>query len=51
MSRKSDIEQTTIRLPFELKEKLQQEAHRRGISFNALVLMTLNEERTRHQKE
>lgn len=51
MGRKLDVEQTTIRLPVGLKEKLQQEACRRGISFNALVLMILNEERTRHQKE
>jgi len=31
-------EQTTIRLPAELKEKLQQEADRKGISFNAMVV-------------
>ena len=31
-------EQTTIRLPVELKEQLQQEADKRGFSFNALVL-------------
>ena len=31
-------EQTTIRLPAELKEKLQQEADRLGISFNGLVI-------------
>lgn len=36
------VEQTTIRLPVELKEKLQQEAHRLGISFNALVIMFLS---------
>lgn len=29
---------TTIRLPAELKEKLQQEADRLGISFNGLVI-------------
>lgn len=45
-----DREQTTIRLPAELKEKLQQEADRRGISVNALILSWLNEERNRHQK-
>lgn len=44
-------EQTTIRLPAGLKEQLQREADRRGISFNALVLMILKEEQTRHQKE
>ena len=31
-------EQTTIRLPAELKEKLQQEADRLVISFNGLVI-------------
>ena len=31
-------EQTTIRLPAGLKEKLQQEADRLGISFNGLVI-------------
>ena len=31
-------DQTTIRLPAELKEKLQQEADRLGISFNGLVI-------------
>lgn len=34
-------EQTTIRLPTGLKEQLQQEADRRGISFNALVVILL----------
>ena len=38
-------EQTTIRLPTELKEKLQREADRIGISLNALILRVLNEER------
>lgn len=32
-------EQTTIRLPAELKERLQQEADKRGLSFNVLCLM------------
>lgn len=31
-------EQTTIRLPVELKERLQRQADKLGISFNALVL-------------
>lgn len=31
-------EQTTIRLPAELKEKLQQEADILGVSFNELVI-------------
>ena len=34
-------EQTTIRLPVELKEMSQQEADKRGISFNALVVWTI----------
>ena len=35
-------EQTTIRLPAELKEQLQQEADKRGDSLNGLVVMMLN---------
>ena len=31
-------EQTTIRLPSELKEQLQREADRRHVSFNGLVI-------------
>lgn len=42
-------EQTTIRLPAGLKGQLQREADRRGISFNALMVMILSEERNRHQ--
>ena len=37
-------EQTTIRLPAGLKEKLQQEAQERGVSWNSLVLKILNAE-------
>lgn len=44
-------EQTTIRLPAGLKEQLQREADRRGISFNALVIMILSEERNHHRTE
>lgn len=44
-------EQTTIRLPAELKERLQREADRRGMSLNAFLLMILNEEQNRHQTE
>lgn len=51
MDRNQEREQTTIRLPIGMKEELQQEADKRGISFNALVLMLLNVERTHHQKE
>ncbi len=46
-----DREQITIRLPVELIEWLQQEANNKGISFNAYILMLLNEEQTHHQKE
>lgn len=42
-------EQTTIRLPVGLKEQLQREADRQGISFNALVIMILSEERNHRQ--
>lgn len=44
-------EQTTIRMPLELKQILDQEAVKRGIGFNPLVLMILNEARIHHQKE
>ena len=37
--------QTTIRLPAELKEKLQQEADRMGISFNAYILTLIDKGR------
>ena len=35
-------EQTTIRLPADLKKTLHDQANRMGISFNAYVLMILN---------
>lgn len=38
-------EQTTIRLPVELKELLQQEAERLGISFNAYILILIEKGR------
>lgn len=34
-------EQTTIRLPADLKERIQREADKRGYSFNALILILL----------
>lgn len=34
-------EQTTIRLPAELKEKIQQEADRRGITLHDLIVFIL----------
>lgn len=36
-------EQTTIRLPVELKEKLQQEAERMGLNFNQIVLLAIDD--------
>lgn len=35
-------EQTTIRLPAELKEKLQREAHERGYTITDLILLILH---------
>ena len=35
-------EQTTIRLPVDLKERLQQQADKRGDSLNGLIVMMLN---------
>ena len=34
-------EQTTIRLPVDLKERLQQEADKRGDSLNTMVIVVL----------
>ena len=34
-------EQTTIRLPAELKKRLQQEADRKGQSFNTTVIIAI----------
>lgn len=42
-------EQTTIRLPAELKERLQQEADSRGLGFNQLVMIAIKEYLT-HRK-
>lgn len=36
-------EQTTIRLPADLKEQIQREADRLGIGFNAFILSILSE--------
>ena len=38
----SEKEQTTIRLPKELKEQLQAEADKMGISFNAYILILID---------
>lgn len=40
---KNQKEQTTIRIPAELKERIQQEADRKGMSFNHLVLLILKD--------
>lgn len=34
-------EQTTIRLPLDLKEQIQKQADKMGISFNSMVLILL----------
>ncbi len=36
-------EQTTIRLPTELKQRIQQEADKKGIGLNALLLEILQQ--------
>lgn len=36
-------EQITIRLPADMKEKVQQEADKRGISFNAMIIWFIQE--------
>lgn len=41
----NEREQTTIRLPAELKEQLQREADMRGISFNAYLLLLIDKAR------
>lgn len=38
-------EQTTLRFPPELKEKLQREAQERGVSFNEYVLWLIRKAR------
>lgn len=38
---KTDITQTTIRLPAELKAILEEKAERLGVSFNALIILSL----------
>lgn len=48
--KKDTKEQTTLRLPVELKEKLQQEAERRGISFNELIMLITKDFLINHQK-
>lgn len=43
-------EQTTIRLPKELKNQIQQQADDMGISFNAFVMLAINHFIQSHQK-
>ena len=43
-------EQTTLRLPRELEEKLHLEAAERGISFNSEIMAVLSEARIRQEK-
>ena len=40
-----DREQTTLRLPAELKEKLHVEAERMGISLNSYILLLIDKGR------
>ncbi len=40
--KKSEREQTTIRLPAELKDELQREAVKKGISLNAYILLLID---------
>lgn len=43
-------EQTTIRLPVDLKEQIQQQADNMGISFNACIMLAINEFIHHHRK-
>lgn len=47
---KTEREQTTIRLPAELKEKLQQEAIVKGLSLNAYILLLIDRGRLYQQQ-
>ena len=38
----SEREQTTIRLPVEMKEELQREAVKKGISLNAYIVLLID---------
>ena len=40
---KLEKEQTTLRLPADLKEQLAREAEKQGMGFNALVLIIIQE--------
>ncbi len=43
-------EQTTVRLPVDLKEEIQRQADEMGISFNAYVLNALNAVQNNQEK-
>mgnify|MGYP000094944693 FL=1 len=43
-------EQTTLRLPAELMERLRQQAQEMGISVNTLILTILNAEKIHREK-
>lgn len=45
-SKKMEREQTTIRLPKELKEELQREADSKGVSFNDYLMWLIDKART-----
>lgn len=45
----AEREQTTIRLPKELKNEIQRKADEMGISFNEFVLLSINEYINSHQ--
>lgn len=47
----TEREQTTIRLPAELKEELQREAERLGISFNAYLMILIDKGRRAEQEQ
>jgi len=43
-------EQTTIRLPANLKEQLYKEADKKGLTFNQLILIIIDRYIANHQK-
>ena len=50
MKNKKSREQTTLRLPAELKERLLEEAGRKGISLNSYILLLIDIGRQNLQK-
>lgn len=45
-----DREQTTIRLPADLKQQIQRRADEMGLSFNAFIMTAINEFIRWHQE-